>query len=189
MPIQYILKVLLPKTENFQLKNSDIFHISAQNIDCGYSLEPPRQVHWLELVDINLYKKNNQNIRKGSWVMVIFTNWQQKRTLTLALPQSMKDGILQFRMFNIVNISVYTSFYQNTPYDSRLTANFIFSQFWSLLASINEKWHLASPLVTTCRKECLVKGLLPFSFFFGIVGLRLAWAMKRAFGKPIDMSL
>ena len=24
------------------MKNSDIFHISAQNIDCGYSLEPPR---------------------------------------------------------------------------------------------------------------------------------------------------
>ena len=23
-------------------KNSDIFHMSAQNIDCGYSLEPPR---------------------------------------------------------------------------------------------------------------------------------------------------
>ena len=26
----------------FSDKNSDIFHISAQNIDCGYSLEPPR---------------------------------------------------------------------------------------------------------------------------------------------------
>ena len=25
------------------MKNSDIFHISAQNIDCGYSLEPLRQ--------------------------------------------------------------------------------------------------------------------------------------------------
>ena len=25
------------------MKNSGIFHISAQNIDCGYSLEPPRQ--------------------------------------------------------------------------------------------------------------------------------------------------
>ena len=25
----------------FHIKNSDIFHISAQNIDCGYSLEPP----------------------------------------------------------------------------------------------------------------------------------------------------
>ena len=24
------------------MKNSDIFHIFAQNIDCGYSLEPPR---------------------------------------------------------------------------------------------------------------------------------------------------
>ena len=24
-------------------KNSDIFHIAAQNIDCGYSLEPPRR--------------------------------------------------------------------------------------------------------------------------------------------------
>ena len=29
-----ILKTLLPKNENFQINNSDIFHISAQNIDC-----------------------------------------------------------------------------------------------------------------------------------------------------------
>ena len=36
-----ILKILPPKNENFQLKTSDIFHISAQNIDCGYRLEPP----------------------------------------------------------------------------------------------------------------------------------------------------
>ena len=27
----------------FQIKKSDIFHISARNIDCGYSLEPPRR--------------------------------------------------------------------------------------------------------------------------------------------------
>ena len=31
-----ILKILQPKTENFQIKTSDIFHISGQNIDCGY---------------------------------------------------------------------------------------------------------------------------------------------------------
>ena len=31
------------KNESFQMKNSKIFHISAQNIDCGYSLEPPRR--------------------------------------------------------------------------------------------------------------------------------------------------
>ena len=36
------MKISSPKTENFQIKNSDIFLISAQNIDCGYSLEPPR---------------------------------------------------------------------------------------------------------------------------------------------------
>ena len=29
------------KNENFQIKNSDIFRISAQNIDCGCLLEPP----------------------------------------------------------------------------------------------------------------------------------------------------
>ena len=30
------------KIEKFQLKNFDIFLIFAQNIDCGYTLEPPR---------------------------------------------------------------------------------------------------------------------------------------------------
>ena len=40
-----IQKILPPKNENFQIKNSDIFHISAQNIDCGYSLEPPCNVY------------------------------------------------------------------------------------------------------------------------------------------------
>ena len=38
-----ILKILPPKNDKFQIKKSDIFHISAQNIDCGYSLEPPQQ--------------------------------------------------------------------------------------------------------------------------------------------------
>ena len=32
-----------PKTENFQIKKIDISHFSAQNIDCGYSLQPPRR--------------------------------------------------------------------------------------------------------------------------------------------------
>ena len=38
-----ILKILLPKNENFQIKMSGIFLISARNIDCGYSLEPPQR--------------------------------------------------------------------------------------------------------------------------------------------------
>ena len=31
------------KNENFQIKILIFFHISAQNIDCRYSLEPPRR--------------------------------------------------------------------------------------------------------------------------------------------------
>ena len=38
-----ILKILPPKTEIFQIKILIFFHISDQNIDCGYSLEPPRR--------------------------------------------------------------------------------------------------------------------------------------------------
>ena len=43
MPIQKYRKFYNQKRENFQIKNSDIFHISAQNIDCGYSLELPHR--------------------------------------------------------------------------------------------------------------------------------------------------
>ena len=52
MYVQRITKTRLFKyTEHFTTENdnfsdkkkSDIFHISAQNIDCGYSLEPPRR--------------------------------------------------------------------------------------------------------------------------------------------------
>ena len=38
-----ILKILPPKNEKFQIKKSDIFQDSAQNIDCEYSLEPPQR--------------------------------------------------------------------------------------------------------------------------------------------------
>ena len=38
-----ILKILQPNKENFQRKHSDILHIFTQNIECGYSLEPPHR--------------------------------------------------------------------------------------------------------------------------------------------------
>ena len=38
---KYTENVTTQKNENFQIKkNSDIFHNTVQNIDCGYSLEP-----------------------------------------------------------------------------------------------------------------------------------------------------
>ena len=50
--IKLITKIRLFKyienfiTENWKFsdKSYDIFHMSAQNIDCGYSLEPPHRV-------------------------------------------------------------------------------------------------------------------------------------------------
>ena len=44
------------------MKNSDIFHISAQNIDCGYSFEPPRQGgsnEYPQSIFLTRNKKNN----------------------------------------------------------------------------------------------------------------------------------
>ena len=37
------LIILQPKKENFQIEKFYIFHIPAQNIDCGHSLEPPQR--------------------------------------------------------------------------------------------------------------------------------------------------
>ena len=42
-PIQIYWKFYHQKNENFQINFFDIFPISVQNIDCGYSLEPPRR--------------------------------------------------------------------------------------------------------------------------------------------------
>ena len=42
MPVQIYRKFYLQKLNIFRQK-TDIFHISAQNIDCGYSFELPRQ--------------------------------------------------------------------------------------------------------------------------------------------------
>ena len=61
-PIQIYWKIYLQKTENFQIKISDICHISAQNIDCGYSLEPPRRGGsnvYPQCIFLSRNKKNN----------------------------------------------------------------------------------------------------------------------------------
>ena len=45
------------------MKNSDIFHISAQNIDCGYLLEPPRWGGSNEYPTIYVFKQSMQGLR------------------------------------------------------------------------------------------------------------------------------
>ena len=57
-----ILKILPPKNENFQMTNSDIFRISAQSIDCGYSFEPPRRGGSNEYPQSMFLSRNKKNI-------------------------------------------------------------------------------------------------------------------------------
>ena len=61
-----IMKTCLFKyTENFttkkNMKNSDIFHISSQNIDCGYSLEPPQRGGSNEYLQSMFLSRNEKN--------------------------------------------------------------------------------------------------------------------------------
>ena len=58
MPMQYTEIFKLVKNENFQLKLLDIFLIFAQNIDCGYTLEPPRRGGSNEYPQSMFWRKN-----------------------------------------------------------------------------------------------------------------------------------
>ena len=49
------------KNLKFQLKNLDIFLIFAQNIDCGYTLEPPRRGGSNEYPKSMFWSKNKKN--------------------------------------------------------------------------------------------------------------------------------
>ena len=49
------------KIENFQLKCFDIFLVFAQNIDCGYTLEPPRRGGSNEYPQSVFRSKNKKN--------------------------------------------------------------------------------------------------------------------------------
>ena len=63
MPIQIYWKFYHQTNEDFRIKNSDIFHISAQNIDCGHSLEPPQRGgsnEYPQSMFLSRNKKNNE---------------------------------------------------------------------------------------------------------------------------------
>ena len=55
------------------MKNSDSFHISSQNIDCGYLLEPPRRGgsnEYPQSMFLNRNKKNNVYPRKPQFYCI-----------------------------------------------------------------------------------------------------------------------
>ena len=60
MPIQIYWKFYHQKWK-FSDKNSDIFHIPAQNINCWYSLEPPHPGGSNEYPQSMFLSRNKQN--------------------------------------------------------------------------------------------------------------------------------
>ena len=68
MRCDHFEKILFKFTENFTTKkwklsdkNSDIFHISAQNIDCGYLLETPRRGSSNKYPQSMFFSRNKKN--------------------------------------------------------------------------------------------------------------------------------
>ena len=61
LPMQYTQIFSLVKIENFQWKIFDIFLIFAQNIDCGYMLEPPHRGGSNEYPQSMFWSKNKKN--------------------------------------------------------------------------------------------------------------------------------
>ena len=56
-----ILRILPPKNENFQMKNSVRVHISGQKTDCGYSFKPPRRGGSNEYPQSMFFSRNKKN--------------------------------------------------------------------------------------------------------------------------------
>ena len=61
MPIQIYWKFYDHKMKIFRYKNSDIFHISAQKLDCEYPLEPPRRGGSNEYPQSMVLSRNKKN--------------------------------------------------------------------------------------------------------------------------------
>ena len=61
LPMQYTELFVSIKNENFQHKKFDIFLIIVQNIDCGYTLEPPRRGGSNEYPQSMFWSKNKKN--------------------------------------------------------------------------------------------------------------------------------
>ena len=60
-PMQYTENYLVVKNEKFHWKIFDIFLIFAQNIDCEYTLEPPRRGGSNEYPQSMFWSKNKKN--------------------------------------------------------------------------------------------------------------------------------
>ena len=86
---------------NFQIKHSDIFHISAQNIDCGYSLKPPHRGGSNEYppsMFLSRNKKNNVYPCKSQFYY-IKVGFKGVKIISACF----RDGNLEPRLYNVLH--------------------------------------------------------------------------------------
>ena len=72
MRYREILKVV--KNDKFQQNFFDIFLIFAQNIDCGYKLEPPRRGGSNEYPQSMFWSKNKKNRYPPAYPSLLYKN-------------------------------------------------------------------------------------------------------------------
>ena len=89
-PIQIYLEFYHQKNENFQMKNSGSFHISAQNIDCGYFLELLDEAvltsthtlwFWAEIRKLMSTPVNPSGVSGGQNYIGMFSWWISRKQL------------------------------------------------------------------------------------------------------------
>ena len=62
MPIQIYRNFHLQKLKKLQAKHANIVHISAENINCAYSLEPPGRCGSKEYPTIYVFEQKKENV-------------------------------------------------------------------------------------------------------------------------------
>ena len=73
--MQYTEIFKVVKNENFHQKKFDIFLIFAQNIDCGYTLEPPRRGGSNEYPQSMFWSKNKKNRYTPAYPSFTIQKW------------------------------------------------------------------------------------------------------------------
>ena len=127
-----------PKTGNFQIRKiSDIFHISAQNIDCGYSLEPPRRggsneylnlCFWAAIKKI-MYTPVNPSFTIKKWglrrlklyrhVFVLNVSCAELAKTVVKVTQVQGESIYTFKG-DFLGLKLYGSFFQGLSLKERV---------------------------------------------------------------------
>ena len=163
-PIQIYWEFCHQKIENFQMKNSNIFHISVQNIDCGYSLEPPRRggsneypqsMFWAEIWKITYthckpqfyYIKwglRGSKLYRYVFVMMLTVYEPSLDSLWTCLWTASENGLNSWTIRNIIHFDIDNLFvYRLLPKKPvALTNNALFVQGNTEVKNV-QKWKLA----------------------------------------------